>query len=51
MIPKEVILEDKYPIEDLEVADKALSGALTKEEISFESSKKALSYLKKKIKK
>jgi len=51
MIPKEVILEDKYPKEDLEAAERALSRGLPKEEISFESNKLALSYLKKKIKK
>ena len=51
MVPKEVILEDKYPIEDLEAADKALSGKLSKEEVSFDSDKEALSYLRNKIKK
>ena len=51
MTPKEVILEDKYPIEDLKAADKVLSKELPKEEVSFESSKEALSYLKKGMKK
>ena len=51
MIPKEVILEDKYPLEDLESADKALSKGMAKEEVSFKSSKSALSYLRKKMKK
>jgi len=47
MVPKEVILEDKYPQEDLEAAEKVLSKGLPEEEISFKSSKSALSYLKK----
>lgn len=51
MIPKEVILEDKCPREDLEGAEKALSKGLPKEEISFSSGTEMSRYFKKRIKK
>jgi len=51
MVPKEVILEDKYPQQDLEAAEKALSRGLPKEEVSFNSGTAMARYFKKKIKK
>ncbi|MCK5494522.1 MAG: AbrB/MazE/SpoVT family DNA-binding domain-containing protein [Candidatus Omnitrophica bacterium] len=51
MIPKEVILEDKYPREDLEATEKVLSKGLPKEEISFKSGSDMTRFLKKRIKK
>jgi len=51
MVPKEVILEDKYPKEDLEAAEKVLSRGLPKEEISFKSGTGVVNFLKKRAKK
>ncbi|MFH1309840.1 MAG: AbrB/MazE/SpoVT family DNA-binding domain-containing protein [Candidatus Omnitrophota bacterium] len=51
MIPKEVILEDKYPNEDLEAAEKVLSKGLPKEEIVYESGEEMITSLKKRMKK
>ena len=51
MIPKEVILEDKYPIEDLEAAEKVLSKGLPKEEVAFKSGEEMVKFFKKRIKK
>ncbi len=51
MIPKDVILEDKYPQEDLEAAEKALSEGLHREELVFKSGAAMGRYLKKRIKK
>jgi len=51
MIPKVVIMEDKYPKEDLEAAEKALSKGISKEEIAYESGKKMVNSLKKRMKK
>ncbi len=51
MVPKEVILKDKYPKEDLEAAGKVLARGAPEEEVSFKSGKSALNYLKKKMKK
>ncbi|MBU4305457.1 MAG: AbrB/MazE/SpoVT family DNA-binding domain-containing protein [Candidatus Omnitrophica bacterium] len=51
MIPKEVILEDKYLREDLEAAEKVLSKGLPKEEINFKSGSAMTCFLKKRIKK
>ena len=51
MIPKEVILEDKYSKEDLEAAEKALSKGLPKEEVAFKSGEEMLKFFKKRIKK
>ena len=51
LVPKEVTFEDKYPVADLEAADRVLSKGPAKEEVSFKSSKSALSYLKKRMKK
>ncbi len=51
MIPKEVILEDKYPMEDLEAAEKVLSKGLPKEEIVFKSGEAMVAHFKKRIKK
>lgn len=51
MVPKEVILEDKYPKEDLEAAEKALFKGLPKEEVAFKSGAEMLKFFKKRIKK
>jgi len=51
MIPKAVILEDKYPKEDLEAAEKVLSKGIPKEEIAYGSGKKMVNSLKKRMKK
>lgn len=51
MIPKEIILEDKYPQEDLVLAEKALSEKLPKKEVVFKSGTAMLKYFKKKVKK
>lgn len=51
MTPKEVILEDKYPLEDLEKAEDILSKTLSKEEVSFESGDEMVNFFKKRIKK
>lgn len=51
MIPKEVILEDKYPQENLAAAEKVLAKGLPKEEIAFSSGDAVVDYFKKKIKK
>lgn len=51
MAPKEVILEDKYPQEDLEAAEKVLSKGLPKEEVVFKSGKAMVRHFKKRIKK
>jgi hypothetical protein len=51
MTPKEVILEDKYPKEDLEAAERVLSRGLPKEEITFGSGTKMVRYFKKRVKK
>ena len=51
MIPKEVILKDKYPQEDLKATEKVLSKGLSKEEIAFKSGSEMSAFLKKRIKK
>ena len=51
MIPKEVILEDKYPQEDLEAAEKVLSKGLPEEEMAFKSGTAMLRHFKKRTKK
>jgi len=51
MIPKEVILEDKYPQEDLEGAEKVLSKGLPREEVSFKSGAEMSRFFKKRTKK
>lgn len=51
MTPKDVILEDKYPQEDLEAAEKVLSEGLPKEEVAFKSGAAIARYFKKRIKK
>ena len=51
MIPKEMILEDKYSKEDLEAAEKILSKGLPKEEMVFESGTEMTNFLKKRIEK
>lgn len=45
-IPKEMILEDKYPLPDLEGAEKILAQGLSKEEIIFPSGKGLIKELK-----
>ncbi|MBI4352954.1 MAG: AbrB/MazE/SpoVT family DNA-binding domain-containing protein [Candidatus Omnitrophica bacterium] len=49
MIPKEVFLEDKYPKEDLEAAEKVLSKGLPKEEIAFQSGEEMIRHFKKRV--
>lgn len=49
MISKEIILEDKYPQEDLEAAEKVLLKGLPKEEMAFKSGSAMVKYFKKKI--
>lgn len=51
MIPKEVILQDKYPEEDLKVAEQVLKKGLPKEEITFRSGLDMVDFLKKRVKK
>ena len=51
MIPKEVILEDKYPQEDLEGAEKALSKGVHEKGISFKSGAGMTKFFKKRVKK
>lgn len=51
MIPKEVILEDKYPKEDMEAAEKVLSKRAPKEEIIFKSGEAMVKYFKKRTRK
>ena len=51
MTPKEVILEDKYPKEDLEAAEKILSKGLPGEEMVFKSGEAMLSHFQKRSKK
>ena len=50
MVQKEVVLEDKYPKEDLEKAEKYLSKS-SKDEKHFESSGEMVNFLKKRVKK
>lgn len=45
MIPKEVIVEDKYPQEDLEAAEKILSQG-RKGDVVFENSDEMLAFLR-----
>ena len=49
--PKEIIFENKYPRGDLEGAEKKLEKNLSKDEISFNSSRDMVKHLKKRIKK
>jgi len=51
MIPKEVILEDKYPIKDLKKAEDVLSKGISGEEVAFESGKEMMNFLRKRNKK
>lgn len=51
MIPKEVVFEDKYPVEDLEAAEHILSKNLGKEEVKFNSVDAMLKFLKQRVKK
>lgn len=51
MIPKEVILEDKYPQEDLEAAEKVLSKGVCERGVSFKSGDEMNKFFKKRIKK
>ena len=50
MVPKQVVVEDKYPVEDLKAAQKKLSKP-QKGEVSFASPEEAINYLDKRIKK
>ena len=51
MIPKEVILEDKYPVEDLKTAEKVLSEGVPGEEVKFKSGNDMVRFFKNKTKK
>ena len=51
MIPKEMILEDKYPQRDLKGAEEALSKGVPEEEISFKSGAEMTKFFKKRVKK
>lgn len=51
MIPKEVVLKDKYPRKDLKRAEKALSKGMGAEEVNFESGEAMLENFKKRTKK
>lgn len=51
MIPKEVILEDKYPVKDLKKAEKVLYRGMPKEEIRFKSGNDMVRFFKNKVKK
>lgn len=51
MTPKEVILEDKYPKDALETAERVLSKGLPKEEVAFSSGAEMVRFFKKRIKK
>lgn len=46
MVPKEVIVEDKYPLKDLEAAEEALSKGLGGKRVSFKNGKEAVHYFK-----
>ena len=51
MIPKEVILKDKYPVKDLKKAEEVLSKGIPGEEIAVGSGKEMMRFLKKRNKK
>lgn len=51
MVPKEVLYEDKYPLEDLQAAEAVLSRGLPKEEVRFPSGDELVKHLKKRLKK
>lgn len=51
MVPKEVILEDKYPQEDLEAAEEVLAKGLPEEEVAFKSGAAMIKHFKNRIKK
>ncbi len=51
MIPKEVILEEKYPLKDLEAAEKVLSKRVRREEVRFKSGNDMVKFFKNKTKK
>ena len=51
MVPKEMILEDKYPQSDLKGAENTLSVGIPDEEISFKSGVEMEKFLKKRVKK
>ena len=51
MIPKEVILEDKYPMEDLKTAEKVLSEGVPGAEVKFKSGNDMVRFFKNKTKK
>ena len=50
MVPKQVIVEDKYPVDYLKAAQEKLSKP-QKGEVSFASTEKAIKYLDKEIEK
>lgn len=47
MVPKEVIVEDKYPVKDMQDAEEALSKGLGGKRIYFKSGEEAVHYFKK----
>ena len=51
MIPKEVVLEEKYPVEDIAAAEKVLSKEAPKEEVKFKSGNAMVKFFKSKTKK
>ena len=51
MTPKEIILEDKYPREDLEEIETILSKGLPTEEVAFKSGTEMIKHFKKRVKK
>lgn len=50
MVPKEVVLEEKYPIEDLKAAEKVLSNGIPKEEVRFKSGNDMVKFFKNRAK-
>lgn len=51
MTPQEAVFEDKYPIADLEAAEKTLSRGQPREEIAFPSGDALVGHLRKRAKK
>lgn len=51
MEPKELILRDKYPIEDLRATGHALAKGKAGKEMAFKSGREMVDFFKKRIKK
>lgn len=51
IVPKEVIVEDKYPLEDLKAAEESLAKGRGGKRITFKTGEEAVRYFKKITKK